>query len=130
MKTTKGFTLIEIMVALAILAVTLGVIIKGSSEQTSQLSYLRDKTYAWFVAENALTRLKLKTGFPAMGTTKSKEKMAGQIWYVEQVVTETAAQDILGKGQFIGVRIEVKKNQDDETPLVKLQSYFSRALSR
>ncbi len=124
----KAFTLIEVMVSLAILAVALGVIVKGTSEQTSQLGYLKNKTYAYFVAENTLSELKINAKMPSKGSTKSTAEMAGQNWFVEQIVTDTAAKDLLGEGQFMGVRIEVKKDEADETPLVKLQTYLSRAM--
>ena len=126
----KGFTLIEVMVSLAILAIALGVIVKGTSEQTNQLAYLKEKTFAYFVAENAISELKVKARMPDKGSTKSTAEMAGHTWYVEQVVTETAAQEFLGKGVFMGVRVEVKKEEDDEVPLAKLQTYFARAMFR
>ena len=41
---SRGFTLLEIMVALAVLALAMGALVKTSSDYTSNQTYLRDRT--------------------------------------------------------------------------------------
>ena len=46
----RGFTLIEVLVATAIIAIALGAIIHSASLGVANLTYLRDKTFAHWVA--------------------------------------------------------------------------------
>jgi len=55
----SGFTLIEVMIALIIIAISLTGITVLSSEASQQIIHLKDKTTAYWVAENALTQLLL-----------------------------------------------------------------------
>ena len=55
----RGFTLLEILIALAIFAVTASALISSMTRQVSQASLLQDKTIAYWIAENELARLRL-----------------------------------------------------------------------
>jgi general secretion pathway protein I len=55
--TDRGFTLLEVMIALAIIAITLGALISTSGSQASSAGYLKQKTLAHWVALNEITRL-------------------------------------------------------------------------
>ena len=52
MKTNDGFTLLEVLVALAILAISLAVLLKISAQNANNAAYLRDKTFAHWIALN------------------------------------------------------------------------------
>jgi len=54
MNKNKGITLIEVMIALAILAISLGAIVKVTSQSVSNLNYVQNKTIAHWVALNTL----------------------------------------------------------------------------
>ena len=47
-----GFTLVEVLVALSVIAIALAAVLKGASEGASSARYLRDKTLAHWVAMN------------------------------------------------------------------------------
>jgi len=55
----RGFTLIEVLVALAIVAVTLGAGIKAAGSLTNNTQRLADVTAAQWCADNQLTGLRL-----------------------------------------------------------------------
>ena len=60
----RGFTLIEVLVALAIVAVTLGAGIKAAGSLTNNTARLADVTAAQWCADNQLTGLKLARRYP------------------------------------------------------------------
>jgi len=83
-----GFTLMEVMVALAIVAIALAAIIKGSSEMTANAAYLRDRTMANWVAANVLTELQI-TGIWETDTRRGVETMGGSDWDWEARISTT-----------------------------------------
>jgi general secretion pathway protein I len=62
-----GFTLIEVLVALAIVAVTLSAGIKAAGALTNNAQRLSDVSIAQWCADNQLTALKLSRQFPGVG---------------------------------------------------------------
>jgi general secretion pathway protein I len=62
-----GFTLIEVLVALTIVAVTLGAGIKAAGALTGNAQRLADVTAAQWCADNQLTGLRLARQFPSVG---------------------------------------------------------------
>jgi general secretion pathway protein I len=66
--THGGFTLIEVLVALAIVAVTLGAGVKAAGSLTDNTARLAEVTAAQWCADNQLTALKLARQFPDIGT--------------------------------------------------------------
>jgi general secretion pathway protein I len=63
----RGFTLIEVLVALTIVAITLGAGIKAAGSLTANTARLADVTAAQWCADNRLTDLKLAHQFPDIG---------------------------------------------------------------
>tara|TARA_B110000879_G_C11107043_1_gene485690 strand:- start:589 stop:993 length:405 start_codon:yes stop_codon:yes gene_type:complete len=85
----SGFTLIEIMVAVAVLALS-GVALLGNIGQaTRDLTTISDKAEALYIAEYALNLALLESGFP--DTTNEQETIthAGREWRVELIISET-----------------------------------------
>src|SRR5690606_10366360 len=64
-----GFTLIEVLVALAIVAVALGAAIRATGVIASNDEGLRQRALATVAAENRLAELRLLREFPAIGRT-------------------------------------------------------------
>ncbi len=65
--TQRGFTLIEVLVAVAIVAVALGAGIKAAGALTNNAQRLGDVTAAQWCADNQLSGLKLARQFPDIG---------------------------------------------------------------
>lgn len=64
----RGFTLIEVLVALAIIAVAMGAALRATGVIASNNRALQDKTLALLAAQNALTQLRLEQTLPRAGT--------------------------------------------------------------
>ena len=77
----RGFTLIEILVALAIIAIAMGAVIKASSNHTYSVTKLKQKTLAHYVAMNEIIKLETAGKLPDYGTHKKSTEMAGREWF-------------------------------------------------
>jgi general secretion pathway protein I len=85
----RGFTLIEIMVALAIVALTLGAGIKAAASLTQQAQRQTDQWLAQLCAENELARLRLSTEWPGTGESESSCEQGGRVLRVRLNVQAT-----------------------------------------
>ncbi|MGB8338580.1 MAG: type II secretion system minor pseudopilin GspI [Burkholderiales bacterium] len=91
-KNYRGFTLIEVLIALAILAIALAAALRSSNISTDTAIVLRQKTLAGFVASDLLAEASAKRAFPPVGTSNGKAEQAGQTFNWEQIVEGTASQ--------------------------------------
>lgn len=89
-----GFTLIEVLVALAISALALGALTAAMSQMISGSISIRERTYASWVGQNQLTELRLANAIPEVDTTTSEEVFAGLEWQLETTVTETGVENL------------------------------------
>ena len=90
----RGFTLLEILVALTVLAVTLAAIIKAAGDYTANQAYLRDRTLALYVASNAITELRLNAAFPEVGRSTDETTLADRRWQIVSVVAESGIEGL------------------------------------
>ncbi len=86
----KGFTLIEILVALSVIAISLGAILSTSGSQAQQATYLKQKSIAHWVAMNEITRLQVENSFPSLGDEKGSTEMANHEWFWTRTTKELA----------------------------------------
>ena len=85
----RGFTLIEVLVALAIVAITLGAGIKAAGSLTSNTARLAEVTAAQWCADNKLTELKLRQQFPATGDGDFTCEQLGRTYAGKLIVRPT-----------------------------------------
>jgi len=121
-----GFTLVEVMVALAIVAIALPALMFTLYQQVDGTGYLRDKSQAQLVAVNKLTEIRIlakANGSLLSGRENGQAQMADRQWYwwVESTVTEVP--------EFYRVAISVglEEEQPDQT-LHTLVAYLSADL--
>ena len=84
-----GFTLLEVLIALAVLALAMGAAIKAVSDYTNNQAYLRDRTMAMWVARNVLVRFRVENEWPDVGERKGTEDMGGREWRWLAVTSQT-----------------------------------------
>lgn len=91
----KGFTLIEVLVALGIVAVAFAAIMGAMAQAIDTTATLRDRTFALWVAQNRLAEHQLKGDWPAAGTAQGESQMAGREWEWEEKITTSPLNDRL-----------------------------------
>uniref|UniRef100_UPI0035C69BFE type II secretion system minor pseudopilin GspI n=1 Tax=Serratia quinivorans TaxID=137545 RepID=UPI0035C69BFE len=116
----QGMTLLEVMVALVILAVAGLAVMKTSGEQVRNLDRLEQKQFAAWVAENQLTQLRLQQVWPEESWHHGVAAMAGQEWHWRWRGVATSAPALRA------LEIEVRLNADDTLPLAQLRGYQAR----
>jgi len=75
-----AFTLLEVLVALMVIAVGLTATIVSSIEITRNSLHLQNKTLAHWVAQNVIAERKIQTGNPANLPLRGEMQMANQTW--------------------------------------------------
>ncbi len=119
----KGFTLLEVLVALAIVAFALTATIKVTGEAAANASYLQNKTLAHWVALNQLAELHVMQRWPSPGSRSTGEdEMAGQVWQWEREVIATDVADI----RRVEISVSLGEERGEATPLTTLTGYLSQ----
>jgi general secretion pathway protein I len=103
---TRGFTLVEVLVALVIVAIGMTAVLSAITSAADTTAYLRDKTFAEWVAMNRVAELRLQPRRAASGKDSGEVEFAGRRWRWEQEITKIA--------EVPGVqRIEVRVRPDE-----------------
>jgi len=102
----RGFTLLEVLIALAIVAMSVGALLGTVTSSASNVIYLKDKTLAEWVALNRLTEVRIDKDMPSKGARSGNSVMGGQRWEWKEEVIELPI-----KGMF---RIEVRAHPTGE----------------
>lgn len=89
MRAARGFTLIEVLVALAIVAIGMAAVLEALTSSANTTVYLQDKTFAGWVALNRIETVRLSGSIPQAGTSNDNISYAGQSWEWQQKVTNT-----------------------------------------
>lgn len=86
----RGFTLIEVMVAVAIFAIAGAAILKATTEHIRSLNTLEEITVATWVANNRMAMALIEARLSAPKKESNGEiEMAGRTWYWKQELTDT-----------------------------------------
>lgn len=89
MKASRGFTLIEVLVALAVIAITLAAGLQATGALTRAAVRQSDQWLAQICAENELTRLRLLRQLPGTGDSEVPCEQAGRMLRVRLAVLPT-----------------------------------------
>ncbi len=85
----RGFTLIEVLAALVIVALGMLGVIEAVTQTARNGTYLRDKTLAHWIAMNLITEQRLQSSPPEVTKSSDEVEFAGQRWRWTRVVTQT-----------------------------------------
>jgi general secretion pathway protein I len=86
----RGFTLLEVLIALAILAISSLAVLTQSGQSLNQIGQLNAKTTAMILAENRLSLIQANPEWPSLGIDKQSLEIAGQQWQVVSNVSVTS----------------------------------------
>jgi general secretion pathway protein I len=90
----RGFTLVEVLVALAIIAFGLIAVFSQLGQSATAAARLREKTLAHWVATEKLTELRLSRAFPGLGTSSDEIEMANTRWRYEIRISATEGSEL------------------------------------
>jgi type II secretion system protein I len=108
---TRGFTLLEVLVALVIVAFGMGAVLAALSGAAVNVGALREKTLAQWVALNRVADARLTLQPPQAGTTEGDVKgFANGDWHWQQIIT--SMQEIPGLQQ---ITVSVRRNPTTAT---------------
>lgn len=85
----KGFTLIEVLMALLIFGMIAATVQHAASLYFSHYERIENKTMATWIAENRLAELRLAEQFPGLGKQTEEVRFANEDWFTETVISAT-----------------------------------------
>ena len=121
MNARRGFTLIEVLVALAVIAIALLALTRAATVQVQSFDALRERSLAGWVAANVLVDTRLATAFPPTGRSDGRTRLAGRNWRWTRDVQATQDPDI----RRIDIRVFIGDAAD---PSASLSGFAGMAL--
>jgi general secretion pathway protein I len=125
MRTSRGFTLVEVLVALAVVALGLTALMVAVSGTARTSGYLRDKTIAQWIALNRLTQVRLQVN--KLGDTQDTGQIdfAGQKWHYDTRYFDTQFQSM----KRVVVRVYPGDTKTKGNPIAETTGFLGSSLS-
>ncbi|MDH1521789.1 type II secretion system minor pseudopilin GspI [Achromobacter mucicolens] len=117
----RGFTLIEVLVALAIIAVAMGAALRATGVMAANNRALQDKTLALLAAQNALTQLRLEQTLPRAGSQTVPCPQGGLALQCELVFTNSMNRSF----RQVSVKVHDAASSRDGAILLQLDGLLS-----
>jgi len=90
----RGFTLLEVLIALAVVALAMLALTRTATMQVRDFDALRERTLASWIAANVLTETRLATALPSTGKSDGRVEFAARSWRWTRDVRATADPEI------------------------------------
>ncbi|WP_176785790.1 type II secretion system minor pseudopilin GspI [Propionivibrio dicarboxylicus] len=116
----KGFTLLETLVALAVIAIAMGAALRSTYLAIDTIGDLKARSAAAWVAQNVINEIQATQLFPEFGTRNGKATQGLQTFQWRQDVTPTQ------NTSFRRVEVSVSLPEDPEHHLARQVSYVAR----
>ncbi|AEE21117.1 type II secretion system minor pseudopilin GspI [Paraglaciecola chathamensis] len=116
----KGMTLLEVMVALVIFAMTATAIMKAASDHLSSIGQIEEITFATWVANNRLTQLQLSTTWPPKNNAKGEQEMSERTWFWRQTVSKT------NDSELMSVEVSVALDAAFSAPITSVTTFVAK----
>jgi general secretion pathway protein I len=114
-----GFTLIEVVVALAIVAIGMLAVFKTIGDTVHNVGDLRDRSFATWIADNRITEMRISGEMPSVEETAGEVEFAGRRWHWVTKVSQTQVQGL--RRIDVGVR---RDGDPEDSSLVKLAGFI------
>ena len=92
--TQRGFTLIEVLVALSVVVVSFVALYAVILQMVGATTMMQEKTIASWVAFNQVTELRVSGEFPDKGEKEDYVEMGGVSWRYSREIRDTGSDDI------------------------------------
>ncbi len=114
----RGFTLVEVVVALAIVAIGMLAVFKTIGDTTHNVTHLRDRSFAAWIADNLITEIRISGEMPSVEETAGEVEFAGRRWHWVTKVSQTQVQGLRR------IDVSVRRDEDPENAsLVSLAGF-------
>jgi len=117
---TRGFTLIEVLVALAVIAIGLLAVLAVGARSGRVAAGLQERTFADWVANNEITRVRASRKWPGVGESDGKSTLAGRDWHWHATVDGTADPDLRR------ITVTVSPADDHDDTLTQLVGFIGK----
>ena len=107
----RGFTLVEVMVALAIIALSLTAVAAKMARMIDTSNSMQERTYASWIAQNKITEMRLANVIPEVTTTSGDVEYAERSWRWRAVVSETGIENLY--------RVDVEISSADSNAIIR-----------
>ncbi|GAA5159809.1 type II secretion system minor pseudopilin GspI [Viridibacterium curvum] len=115
-----GFTLLEVLIALAVLAIALTAVSRGIGLVAIQATELGERHAAQWLAQNRMALLRIVDVFPDPSVTNEGDaEQAGYKLHYRETIKAT--------DNPLFRRVEIKVSREDGTQLAKLTGFAARA---
>lgn len=91
---SAGFTLVEVMVALAVAGLSLAAVAASIGQMVDAASVIQERTYASWIAQNKIAELRLTNELPEVSTTSGEVDYAGLEWAWRATISETGVENL------------------------------------
>tara|TARA_R110001592_G_scaffold7317_2_gene41091 strand:+ start:6950 stop:7366 length:417 start_codon:yes stop_codon:yes gene_type:complete len=115
-----GFTLIEVMLALAVFSIAGVALLSAASNNARNIGHLENKMFANWVASNQLVTASLEEKWPPKNNAKGEVELAGRAWFWQQKVIKTTDNDLRA------IVMEVRLHENDKLAVSSLTTYVSK----
>ncbi|MFN2300783.1 MAG: type II secretion system minor pseudopilin GspI [Gammaproteobacteria bacterium] len=120
---TRGFTLIEVLAALAVVGIAMLALVSTTGQYTRQSADLRERTVAQWVAVNRLAEYRIDGVFPEPGTETGDVVQAGERWIWRALVSPAPGEDDLRR-----IDIAVSRPERPDAPVVTVTGFVGRVV--
>ena len=124
MRKQTGFTLLEIVITVAIFAVASTALIRNASNSIIQTLSIQDRTIGYWLAENELEEMRsaprTEEFFPSVGTDRESVTMANRDWELKIRVESTENPDMRR------VEVTVFDEQDLDVEVARLAGFIGK----
>jgi general secretion pathway protein I len=89
-RAAQGFTLVEVLVALVLVGIAVAALLTALNSAANSTLFLREKSFAHWIATNRIVETRLATNPPADGVTVGEIEFGGQRWQWRQTIARAA----------------------------------------
>ena len=119
-----GFTLIEVLVAMTIIAVGVSALVATAGSSAFRADYLREREFGRWVASNVLAELQVIPAWSDVGTKNTEVEMGNFLWYVKTRTQAVADADLRR------VDVQVRRDKDADSYIYTVTGFVGNPETR
>jgi general secretion pathway protein I len=119
-----GITLLEVLVALLVLAIALLALVRTTATQVDQFAVVRERALAGWLAQDLLAETRLASAFPATGSSSGSRRFAARDWRWQVRIEGTQAPTVRR------IEVIVSSAAERDVPLARLTGFAGEDLLR